>query len=474
MGVLFRIPGFTRTRIRIALAFIVVLSAAVVADAAVNDRSTVPGEAAPDSTPAENATAPPTENHTVVTESGRAGTITAHDPDGEVIYHNDSRTKYFDVDPVEGEPMTVEYTASDTIHSEGPTCSDPPCVRNVIERTNLSTGEVEVVYERYDYTENAGEWHDADRIDDDRYLVADIIDDQVFVVDTETGVVEWLWDAQADYPLESGHAFPRDWLHINDVEYIEEGEMAGTIMISPRNLDQVIFVDPDEGVIEDWTLGEEHDEDVLYAQHNPDYIPEDRGGPAVLVADSENDRIVEYQREDGEWNQTWEWSDERADWPRDADRLPNGNTLITDSHGERVVEVDESGDVVWQTEFDHPYEAERLETGDESEGGRSAAELDLESHTPAEDDGGESEAAGGDGGFVSSSGETLVERVESALPQHLEAALLAATPSWIGATEAAALAAGLLSGLLWIGLEVAWRLRDAGVTVRSPVARERE
>jgi hypothetical protein len=52
------------------------------------------------------------------------------------------------------------------------------------------------------------------------------------------------------------------------------------------------------------------------------------------------------------------------DWPRDADRLPNGNTLITDSRNHRVLEVDPAGREVWSfTGLALPYEADRLSNG---------------------------------------------------------------------------------------------------------------
>ncbi|ELY63936.1 aryl-sulfate sulfotransferase [Natrinema versiforme] len=448
----------TRNRLRVVFVAVILLSAAVVASAASNDLSTATEADVPD--------APPTENHTVVTESGRAGTITAYEPSGDVLYYNNSRTKYFDVDPVEGDPLTVEYTATDTIHSEGPTCSDPPCARNVIERANLSTGEVEVIYERYDYKETAGEWHDADRINETHVVVADIVADQVFIVNTETEVVEWLWDAQSDFPVEGGGAYPGDWAHINDVEYIESGEMEGRIMASLRNQDQVVFLDREEGLVEDWTLGEEDEYDIQYEQHNPDYIPESEGGPAVVVADSENGRVQEFQREDGEWTRSWEWEDDRIQWPRDADRLPNGNTLITDTHGNRVMEVNESGDIVWQVESTLPYEAERLETGAESEGGQSAAALGLESQTTAESD----DESSGFFGFDPL--DFLGNLLESILPHRIYNGLLFATPVWMGASEFAAVGVALLTGLLWAGLEIRWQLRDAGVRFRLPVSRQ--
>jgi hypothetical protein len=449
----------SRTRLRVAFVVVLVLSAAVIATGSSDEISTASRAAVPE--------APPTENHTVVTESGRAGTITAYTPDGEVLYYNSTRTKYFDVDPVEGDPLTVEYTATDTIHTEGPTCSAPPCARNVIERANLSTGEVEVLYERYDHRETAGEWHDADRINETHVVVADIVADQVFIVNTETEVVEWLWDAQSDFPLEGGGPYPGDWAHVNDVEYIEEGRMAGHIMASLRNQDQVVFLDRQQGLLGNWTLGAEDDHEIQYEQHNPDYIPESQGGPAVVVADSENGRVQEFQRENGTWNRTWEWSDSRMQWPRDADRLPNGNTLITDTHGNRVIEVNRSGAIVWQVESTLPYEAERLETGDESEGGRSAATLGLESRTTAESDG------DGDGGSVGVDPVgILTDLIETFVPHRIYNALLFVSPVWMGAPEFVAAGIALLTGLVWAGLEIRWRLRDAGVGFRLPVYRK--
>ena len=449
----------TRNRLRVAFAVLILITAAVVVSAAGGGVSTASKEDVPD--------APETDNHTVVTESGRAGTITAYQPNGEVLYYNNSRTKYFDADPVEGDPLTVEYAATDTIHTEGANCGAPPCTRNVIERADLETGEVEVIYERYDYKEYAGEWHDIDRINETHFVVADMVADQVFIVNTETEVVNWLWDAQSEFPLESGHSFPNDWTHINDVEYIEDGRMEGRIMVSVRNQNRVVFLDREEGLLENWTLGGENDADVLNEQHNPDFIPKSQGGPAVLVADSENGQIKEFQREDGEWNRSWLWEDERIQWPRDADRLPNGNTLITDTHGNRVMAINESGDIVWEVESTLPYDAERLEIGAESESRQSARELGLESRTVTEDD-------GGTGEFGIDPFAFLGGIVESILPHRVYNALIFVAPVWVGETTAAAIVVGLLSGLTWVGLEIRWTLRDAGIRFRLPVSRERE
>lgn len=445
--------ALSRNRLRIIFVAILLLSAGALATAAVNSLSTASEEDVPN--------APPTDNHTIITESGRAGTITAYAPDGEIVYYNNSRTKYFDVDPVEGDQLIVEYTATDTIHTEGPMCSDPPCARNVLERANLKTGEVGVLYERYDYKEHAGEWHDADRINETHVLIADIVADQVFIVNTDTEVVEWLWDAQSEFPIEGGGPYPEDWAHINDVEYIEEGTNQGRVMVSLRNQDQVVLLDPEEGLQEEWTLGAEDNYDIMFEQHNPDYIPESRGGPAIIVSDSENGRVQEFQYEDGKWTRTWEWSDDRMQWPRDADRLPNGNTLVTDTHGNRVMEIAPDGTIEWQVESTLPYEAERLETGDESAGGHSARELGLESQT--------ADGASGDNGLNVLA--ALANVAQLIVPNQVYNGILFVSPVWMGRPEFAIAGVAILTGFAWSGLEIKWRLRDAEIGLRLPVYR---
>ncbi|WP_224333892.1 arylsulfotransferase family protein [Haloprofundus halobius] len=394
------------------------------------------------------------QNNTTVFSTAPRGTtsgaLVAYDTDGRTQYYNDSLTHYFDIDPVPGTTDSVEYVAGkDLSQTECPAIAPEGCSRIVVERVNLSTGEVDRELTRYS---RKAVWHDVDRLNETHLLVADIGRDRVFVIDTETGIVEWEWDAQADIPLSEGGAFPSDWTHLNDVEYVGDGR----VMASLRNQDQVVFIDMEEGYMEDWTLGEDNDYDTLYEQHNPDYIPEERGGPAVLVADSENNRVVEYQREDGEWVQTWEWQDSRVQWPRDADRLPNGNTLITDSDGGRVVEVNQQGEIVWSTEADTPYEAERLETGDESSGGESAERLGLDSRTTddVQDEASNNERA-----------ELLVKGL---YPKILLNGLLFMFPPWVGPLELTGMLVFVLTLLVWALAEFRWSRWDVSVSIRRP------
>jgi hypothetical protein len=392
------------------------------------------------------------ENVTVVAGHGMNGesaALVAFGPDGAVVYHDDSYHGYFDVDPVEGTEMTVEYVAEHEY--EGDDCNGK-CTVSLVERVNITTGETERVYSRIIPADRGANWHDVDRLDEDRLLVGAINTDETYVVDTTTGMTTWEWSTKQAYPISGGGPYPEDWAHLNDVERLHDGR----IMLSLRNQDSVVFVDRRTGVQENWTLGSEDDYSVLYEQHNPDYIPESEDGPAVIIADSLNDRIVEYQRRSEEngsearWVQSWVWADKEMKWPRDADRLPNGNTLVSDTNGHRVLEVDERGEVVWSIDFYAPYEAERLGTGDESEDGPSAEKADLQSREPdAFDD------------------SDTITSVAGFTPRKVTNSVAFVLPIWMEFLDVVAAVILTLTALAWVTVE--YRNSSLSVSFRWPV-----
>jgi hypothetical protein len=79
--------------------------------------------------------------------------------------------------------------------------------------------------------------------------------------------------------------------------------------------------------------------------------------------------------EAGTVEQAWSWTE--ADfhmydfWGGDANRLPNGNTLVTNVTKGRLVEVTPSGETVWEMIMKHPregidheiYKCERIPQG---------------------------------------------------------------------------------------------------------------
>ncbi|MFC7079888.1 arylsulfotransferase family protein [Halorussus caseinilyticus] len=389
---------------------------------------------------------PPRENVTVVAGHGMKGesaALVAFGPDGKVLYHNDSYHGYFDVDPVKGTEMTVEYVAE--YDYDGDDCNGK-CTVSVVERLNLTTGEIERVYSRVIPQDRGANWHDVDRLGEDRLLVGAINTDEAYVVNTTTGTTTWEWSTKQSYPISGGGPYPEDWAHLNDVERLHDGR----IMTSLRNQDSVVFIDPETGMQDNWTLGADGAHSVLYEQHNPDYIPASEGGPSVLVADSLNDRVIEYQRKNGKWAQTWVWSDDEMKWPRDADRLPNGNTLIADTNAHRVLEVNEQGEVVWSVNFYAPYELERLGTGDESAGGPSAAKADLQSR-----------------GIEEADVKKETTAVAGFTPRKITNSVAFVLPVWMGFTDIGAALILVLTVLAWAAVE--YRNSSLSVSFRWPI-----
>lgn len=416
--------------------------------------------------------------------------LVAFAPNGSVLYYNSSHTRYWDVDPIEksnstsrsGSGETVEYLYSD--HMNASQCpdflskdywqsneyansvpyaqwqeytrshsGDGACTRNGIVQTNLKTGETTEIYSEITPGKHSTRWHDGDRINATHYAVADIFLDRTYIVNTETSNITWQWNAQSDYdPATTGREYPIDWTHINDVEVLPDGR----IMADLRNHNSIVFLDPtkpsDQALNEDWTIGQTDNHSILYEQHNPDYIPRSNGGPAVTIGDSENNRVIEYQRSNGTWTRTWEWKDAHIQWPRDADRLPNGNTLITDSNGDRVLEINRWGEIVWAVDIAFPYEAERL-PGDESAGGTSTS------------------AAG-----INSNANGPIERVWLGIKDALAGPMFSATqyilPQWMGFLEFGAAVFGLIMALSWGVVEAWWLstpLRERIIhSIRSP------
>jgi hypothetical protein len=384
----------------------------------------------------EDWTAPPRPNATVVT-SHHGGYLAVIGANGSLSYVDTTHDGYWDVDPVPDRRATLEYVAHDDI-GKAASCRplEDHCVRQILERVNLSTGETTQLYTEVQPRSREGEWHDADRLDEHRVVAADMYLNRLRVINHTSGIGERVYPMQRYYPLSAGGPYPGDWTHLNDVEILDNGQLMGSV----RNMDQVLFLWPN-GTVAD-RLGADGDHDIMYEQHNPDYIPAENGGPAVVIADSENDRIVEYQRRNGDWQQSWRWADGPLSWPRDADRLPNGTTLVTDTIGNRLVEVGPDGDRLWTVSVPKPYEAERLGTGDESAGGASAARLSLANRSPADDAADRTQS------------QQLRRVVIGLLPAKVYHGIKNVSPLWFGVGDGLLLLGALLVALGWIAGEV--------------------
>jgi hypothetical protein len=282
----------------------------------------------------------------------------------------------YDIDPLPNGNLFV--TAAYREDGEGKT---------LLYELDRETGE-RVETDRLDMVDT----HDADVLNESHVVVANMRnydtanetnDDRVVVYNRTADEVVWEWRFADHYDEDVGGDYEEDWTHVNDVDAVGEHYF----LLSPRNFDQVVLVDRRTGDI-DLKLGSYGEHDVLQKQHNPDYLAGPDGEPTFLVADSENNRIVEYAFRDGDWQRTWRaGSGETLYWPRDADRLPNGNTLIGDSRNHRVLEVTPDGEVVWELFAPYlVYDVERL-PGDGSNGPTIAEQnesgsVDLSNATP--------------------------------------------------------------------------------------------
>lgn len=244
------------------------------------------------------------------------------------------------------------------------------CVKNRVVEINPTTDEIEWEYSWYDTFIQWHEVHDADRLPSGETAIIDMGNDRAFTVN-KAGETTWEWDARknlgpgsdfwADYvPNDSANAYrPRgpesDWTHMNDIDQLANGHF----QLSIRNFDVVIEVNPETNQLET-VIGRPGQHEIMQEQHDPNRL----AGATLLIADSENNRVVEYDLD--ERREIWAYygSDKRLQWPRDADRLPNGNTLIADSRNYRVLEINADGDVVWEYSLKQEvgiiYDADRL------------------------------------------------------------------------------------------------------------------
>jgi outer membrane protein assembly factor BamB len=278
-------------------------------------------------------------------------------PDGSVEWSVSVTAKagHYDVGPRPDGTIRVTYAKGD--QSE---CGsyEAPCGRTGVAVIDPTTEAVDIRHERPVRSIGDSQIHDAEIIDDDRLLVADMDREAIELIDPASGETVWSWLASSVYP-EPEDPTRTDWLHINDVDRIGDGRY----LVSVRNANQVLVLDRDDGVVE--VINKNADFRVMNKQHNPQWLGQGR----LLVADSENDRVVELARQpNGSWVPVWgvgEANNQPFDWPRDADRLPNGHTLITDSKNQRIVVVDTRGETVRTYQVDGvPYEADAVPHGE--------------------------------------------------------------------------------------------------------------
>ena len=186
------------------------------------------------------------------------------------------------------------------------------------------------------------------------------------------GKIVWSWHSYENLDPQKdvlGPLMPRyAWTYTNGIKYIEKNPVDGTpaFLVSMRSISTLLIIRKSDGAII-WRSPK----DMLNLQHDPTYL--ENGN--ILVFDNGLDRVpapfpiygsrvVEINPKTNKivWN--FDGGEGAIDKIRffapivgGAQRLPNGNTLITDGPRGHIFEVTQKGDIVW--DMVSPYVTKR-------------------------------------------------------------------------------------------------------------------
>jgi hypothetical protein len=168
--------------------------------------------------------------------------------------------------------------------------------------------------------------------------------------------IQFDWPSGSTAPRLEYQATTDDPLHTNSVRVLSSRRTAqfpqfkaGYVLISLRNLSVIAALDPEVGKIVWAARG------PWYAQHDAQFL--DNGHLLIFdnLGSSQKSRVLEYdpQSQAFPWSYSGEggatfFTTERGM----CQRLPNGNTLITNSESGDLVEVTHEQRIVWSCKFD--------------------------------------------------------------------------------------------------------------------------
>lgn len=189
----------------------------------------------------------------------------------------------------------------------------------------------------------------------------EVIDDKVVILDLETGraideiSIYDAFDQSIYAPLLTLDWLPRgELLHTNTIERLQPASphpipafAAGNILLTIRDIDTVAVLDPHRRQIV-WAL-----KGLWTGAHGATLLDSGR----LLIVDNLRDHETSAVLEFDPSSQEVAWQFEgRPDAPfftgalGDAQRLPDGNTLVSESDRGRAFEVDPAGQIVWEYE----------------------------------------------------------------------------------------------------------------------------
>jgi lysophospholipase L1-like esterase len=184
--------------------------------------------------------------------------------------------------------------------------------------------------------------------------------EQIIEIDRD-GQIVWTWDSLDHLEISERRPFATshrvwnavDWLHPNSLDLFPDGDL----LVSLRNLNQLLRIDyPSGEILWSWgpgVLGHQHaakllEDGKILLFDNGIYRTTDR-----LCDQPCRSRALEIDPETGQIVWSFESTDLFSTGLGDADRLRNGNTLITFGWARPravILEVTPAGEVVWKFE----------------------------------------------------------------------------------------------------------------------------
>jgi hypothetical protein len=191
--------------------------------------------------------------------------------------------------------------------------------------------------------------HDADRLPNGNTIVVfggeDGKNDAQAKEINPNGEVVWRWMAKEHFDDAAYQdIYDQGWTHTNAVTRLENGHT----LLSLRNFNIIIQVDSKGSIVK--TIGK----GICHYQHDPEVLP---NGHLLVMNHSRPNKAIEI---DPDTNRViWESIGFGKDMSpvRDADRLPNGNILITGTT--KLLEFTPDGELVWRLNLDVTFREQR-------------------------------------------------------------------------------------------------------------------